>query len=432
MPSKNQTNITLTLEELQAIANGENPSRPQSTLTGFDNSKPNSEISSVLKPTVSSGIEAGGGIGSLGGEAGVLLSDGSIIAEGAAIPEGLQAVGSAPLPPSGFLGNAAPAAGITTAVINGVDAGQNLIKGDAKGKLEGGLTLAGTAAGAYLGGPVGAGIGSIAGRTVGRGAGWLGKKLGAFDKSTKEYERERWTDAANKGANDVDKTTAAQFFSISHPEGDDEIFDEGALKGRKYNWEEVSQVSSGKDVWGSLGFFQAFPNWISGFTPQEREAIANAALDNGLLTSNKGDLIFADENIGAIQEIAAQVKAGTFEPAKTAEQRWADKQAYLQQLADTEGYISEDLGKPFSPEEVAQPDVAQSQTATDVQTTKAQQQRRPQRPDLPTPSVEQPLHEPPPPPEPPPIKTAQEYSDAYTALLNRFSSVSTNPFRRSF
>lgn len=383
----------------------------------------------VAKPVAASAGGVGGAISALGTagaggglealEIGLGLAEGPLTAGQASLTSGLGAAGTA------------------AALYNGFDAASNIISDSRRGKgtVEGLGTLGGTTAGYFLGGPIGAGIGSIAGRTLGRGLASIGDSLGFIgQKSTKEYEQERWSEAAEKGAKPVDQESAVTFYQTSHPPDDDQIFDEGALAGRKYNWDEVKEVASGKDVWGSLGFFQTFPDWISGYTPQEREAIANAALDNDLLSSNKGDILFLDGDDEKIREIAAQVKAGTYEPLKTAEQRWADKQAYLQMLKDTEGYVSEDLGKPFTPEEAVQPDVSQGQTQVAPQSNQPSQGpgRRPvRRP--PVPGVPEPMPEPPPPPPPPPIKTAQDYADAYMSVYEKAAGGQLfNPLNRSF
>ena len=332
-------------------------------------------------------------------------------------------------------------AGGIVAANNVLDAGRNIFTGSrgGKGAVEGAGTVAGTTAGAIAGSAVGlpwlgAGVGSVIGRTAGRGLASVGDRLGFIgQKSTKEIQQERWKNSFDNAATDQDRAAVEYFADLKLNKNTNQVFEEGPLAGRQYSWDEVKNVADYKDVWGSQGFFEAFPDWISGYSEEERRLIANAAVDNDLITSSKGGLIFSDENEAKILDIARQVKAGEFVPTKTDEQRWADKQAFLQELANTQGYQSPELGMPYVPPEEAP-------APTDPQGDPVSSQPAPVgggRPNRPAPPPQQVVPEEPPlipggPTLQPEPKTAEDYANAYLDIYRANSSAKFTPYDRSY
>lgn len=171
-----------------------------------------------------------------------------------------------------------------------------------------------------------------AGLAIGLGAGLLGGH-----KSTDEYKQERWRDVL-ENTTGADRALAETFANKAVNNLDaygnpgEPVFKEGPLAGRDWRWDEVKNVAEPGDIWGSLGFFQAFPNWISEFTEEERYKIAQAALDEDLLISEKGSVYFPGENQNQIRSIAGQVKDGSYNFKKSQKQREQERAAYLQGL----------------------------------------------------------------------------------------------------
>lgn len=223
--------------------------------------------------------------------------------------------------------------------------------------------------GALSGAASGAAIGSVipgVGTVIGAGIGAL---LGAgstltYHKSTKDYQQERWGNASKNAATEADRQAVQTF---SHSPNDDGVLDEGALAGRKWKWDEIKEVASGKDLVGALAFIETFPDWISGYTHEERLQIAQAALDENLLMSEKGDIIASGKGgqRDRLKEIAGLVKAGQYQSVLSPEQREARRQAKLQELKQAEGYDSPMLGVPyFTAQQGEQPQAGQPPVAT--------------------------------------------------------------------
>lgn len=235
---------------------------------------------------------------------------------------------------SGIGNAAANAAGIATAGINAVDAFGNITKGDSAGVTEGVTTLAGTTLGTILGGGVGAGIGSIAGRTAGRGIVAAGRQLGAFGKSTDDYRNERYGAALDNASTEVDKAFVEQMAQNAEKSKGTQTIQTGPLAGRPYSWNEVKQFARPEEIMGEYAFLEAFPNWISGYSNDERVKIAQAALDEKLIDSDKGALLFSGKkgNLDRIKEIAAGVKDGTYQFTKTEAEREAERQQSAEKL----------------------------------------------------------------------------------------------------
>ena len=323
------------------------------------------------------------------------------------------------------------AAGVAVAGVNAVDAISNITKDSRRGKgaVEGTTTLIGTTLGAIFGGGIGAGIGSVAGRFVGRGlaslgdsAGWIGQK------SHLQHAQEIYGEAEKAALTDIDKEGVNHFYQQTVKQIEEgeagSYYKDGPLTDRQWKWQDVKNVSTGTDVWGEYGFFQAFPDWISGYTEEQRKEIASAALDHDLLTHDpkKGRLFSAKEgDLDAIQEIALQIKEGSYVPLYSDEERYQNKQEYLQQLADTEGYISPELGKPYEPpikqrggDETDDDDVVQ-ETGT-VDAPRGEKTRRPLKKRPPkfneVPDVQK---------QEPTIKSPTDYAQAYLSVYNKNS-----------
>lgn len=213
----------------------------------------------------------------------------------------LQSVGSATMPDgsAGTLlsdGSVVPANSITfgdvggtaAMVYNGIDAAGRLIHGNKRGKIQGGATLAGTGIGYALGGPVGGGIGSVVGRFAGRGLAHMfgGNVTGmAKDKRTEELSQMGYTPDQLKLRTDPDKTNK--------------------------HYGEVptaDRLSRPTDVWGSQGLMHTFgSDYLNKKSEQDRFADSQAAIDNGLIKSDKGDVVVTDE--AKLRDLSAAAEA---------------------------------------------------------------------------------------------------------------------------
>lgn len=253
-------------------------------------------------------------------------------------------------------------------------------------------------------------------------------------KSTDQHSAEKWGQSASLAKTDLDKQAVNDFYNKrieDNKKNPDSIFGEGALVGRKYKWDEVSKVAKGADIAGEHAFFQGFPDWMSGYSEGERNAIAEAAIDNGLISSDKGDLVFNTKNgnLDRIKGIAQQIKEGTYTPLKTDEQRWADKQAFLQNLKDTEGYISPELGEPYIPPEVRETEDRSNSEDNNTEATATKYIPKP-RPKPKLNDIPAPVPQPVPKPE---IRTPKDYAQAYLDVYNANSQLSgVNPYLRRY
>jgi len=241
---------------------------------------------------------------------------------------------------SGLGTAAAGAAGAAVAVYNVSDAINNISKDSRRGKgtVEGYYTIVGTIGGAMVGGAVGAGIGSVVGRTVGRGMASLGERLGFIGgRTTFQYQVDRWTSAMERAASTEEQKWGARKLNQlveQKQSGKPATWEEGPLAGRQWNLEDINGMGRGEDVWGEYAFFEAFPDWLTGWTEEERRIISEAALREGLLSTDKGSILFSGKrgHLARIQEIGYQVKQGTYTPAISDEQRMQDRAAYAQQI----------------------------------------------------------------------------------------------------
>jgi hypothetical protein len=247
---------------------------------------------------------------------------------------------------AGIGGNIAEGAGWAAAAYNVSDAINN-IKNDSrrgKGAVEGFYTTSGAVIGGVIGASfgmpgVGAGIGSVIGRTVGRGMASLGESLGFIGgRSTTQYQIDRWTAAMERAATtEEQKWIARKMNQVIEQKQSGEgapKFKYGALAGRQYTIEDLHGMGRGEDVWGEYAFFEAFPDWLTGWTEEERRIIAEAAIREKLLTSDKGSTLFSGKHgkLARIQEIGYQVKQGTYTHAISDEQRMQDRAAYAESI----------------------------------------------------------------------------------------------------
>ena len=280
------------------------------------------------------------GVGTSGVTAGYTpVSAGQIATDlSMATPE-TQAAWNAPMgAETGALTTAGNVVGGAVAAYNVTDAIQNIASGSRRGKgaVEGVFTGIGTAVGAIYGGWMGAGIGSVIGRTVGRGVASLGESLGLVGgRSTTQYQIDRWTSAMENAASPEEQKWAARQMDRvieQKQSGKPPIWEEGPLAGRKWNLQDINGMGRGEDVWGEYAFFEAFPDWLTGWTEQERRIISEAALRENLLSTDKGSVLFSGKrgHLARIQEIGYQVKQGTYVPAISDEQRMQDRAAYAQ------------------------------------------------------------------------------------------------------
>ena len=190
---------------------------------------------------------------------------------------GAQAAQATPVTPVAAPFSLADATGTTVAVINGIDAFNNLRNGDKRGRIEGGTTAAGTALGYFLGGPAGAGVGSVVGRTAGRGlahvfGGGVTKKEQA--KNTKKLLELGFLEEQLAGRINPDK---------SDP-----------------NYKKVPTAEIMRDpasMWGTYGMQSTFgPGYFNDMSEKDRWAVTQAAIENNLLKGKHGDVIVTDQD----------------------------------------------------------------------------------------------------------------------------------------
>lgn len=187
--------------------------------------------------------------------------------------------------------------------------------GDTRGVAQG--AASGAAMGSYFG-PWGTAIGGVVGGAFGA--------FGGGHKGTDQYRAERWGNAREKAATDADRQAVEHFYQIAEAGAKNQTFEAGPLAGREWNWEDIKGLGKGEDIWGANAFFDAFPDWISGFSEDQRRQIAQAALDQNLLASDNGSIVPRDK--AALQQVAAQVKSGEYVPIISEEEREKGRQEY--------------------------------------------------------------------------------------------------------
>ena len=219
-----------------------------------------------------------------GGYAGI--GEGGALTQGAAVPVG-----------PGYGAMAGNMAGGAVAAYNVMDALGNIGSRGGKGTVEGLGTGAGTALGYYFGGPLGAGIGSVLGRTAGRGIASVADRLGAFQKSTKEYQQDKTDELRKAGIRD-------EFIQARIDGGFGSGYkDNPESYGRKFGMIDEKGVlteAGKKDAasnWGSPDILKAIGNdYFDKYNEKQRYQITQGALDRGLLKGHKGDVILTDDD----------------------------------------------------------------------------------------------------------------------------------------
>lgn len=203
----------------------------------------------------------------------------------------LGSAGSIPATPEVLSINGAPPAqaDMGGSMLGNVGAGLGIAKGayDTYGAFQNGgkgaqtgLGEIGAGVGWFAGGPVG----SLVGAGIGNAVGWGAKKLGAFHKTTKEREQERWAGLVEDG---VDSQTAQHLFSSAHPEGD---------TGEGWTPEvEAKAMKNPIDMWGQYGMLQTFgQDYFNKMNEFQRFAATKYAIDNNLLDADRGDIVVTD------------------------------------------------------------------------------------------------------------------------------------------
>lgn len=119
--------------------------------------------------------------------------------------------------------------------------------------------------------------------------------LGLDEKSTKEYQQERW---GRLGENAEEGSITADYLAqyaeeINNPTGKPVDL----------------ETSTGLELTPGLGFFEVFEDdWLEGFSEAQRIDIANRAREENLLKLNKGDIIVSSaENKDRLRQIGDEV-----------------------------------------------------------------------------------------------------------------------------
>jgi hypothetical protein len=225
------------------------------------------------------------------GTAGILMSDGAVVAPQAASGFSLSGIGAA----GNYILPAAGAYGAYDLF--------NRENGAGRGALQG--AASGAAIGSYFGMPlVGAGIG-----------GAIGLAESFFDNpSTKELEKERWGNLADAGV--VDAQAA---FLANHPPGDTSIYQEGPRKGQKWKFENALEDAKKDPNHFRLVFgnYDTFGNDWSTYTPEQQLAITGRLANEGLYAGRKGDVVITDKE--RARKIKDEVLSGATAPSVTPE-----------------------------------------------------------------------------------------------------------------
>ena len=213
------------------------------------------------------------------GSPATILADGSIAGESGFSLGGIGGAGNYVLPAAGLLG------------------AYDLIKNKRKGAR-------GIAQGAASGAAIGSffpGAGTLVGAGVG---GLLGAGMGLFDqKSTKDYENERWGGLIDRSSPGVAEQIQ-HFKDVSHPEGDT-----GEQWKQQGGWEALKKRATPEDLWGTYGVFDTFGNdWLEKYNEDQRRKITQKLIDNNLFGSGKGDIIVTDKT--KARQLAEEVLSG--------------------------------------------------------------------------------------------------------------------------
>lgn len=183
------------------------------------------------------------------------------------------------------------------------------------------LPLAAIAAGTYLGseamydmykgrkpglpGRIIAGIGTGGLSEIAKATGLLGHK------STKEYQRERWGDLA--GSEDpMMANYGKQYLDyLGSEQAKTDAQYPNTFEGRK----EAGTLKP-EHVWGGVDLINTLgSDYLNKYTTDQRTKIAQAAIDNNLIYTDKGDQFIKDKE--ALKGLATQITTGAYKPGNT-------------------------------------------------------------------------------------------------------------------
>lgn len=224
-----------------------------------------------------------------------------------AVPAGTTATA----PASGGLLAAAPYAGAAGAGLGAYGVYNATQMNDRKkAAISGGLSGAGMGAGLAMAAPL-IGLGPLGWGALGLmalGGGALGGGLGAglAHKSTKERERERWAKATKGNASaqafydqlkQNEKSQANYNGKVNQSYAPDAVGvqDDGNWVNNKFAGSRNESDLRPEDIWGSQDFFMNVPDWLTGYSEDQRRRGAQALLDQGLIREKKGGIYFTDD-----------------------------------------------------------------------------------------------------------------------------------------
>ena len=133
-------------------------------------------------------------------------------------------------------------------------------------------------------------------------------------KSTKEYQAERASGAFDAAVTDADKEYVKTMYELKQQAASDNIIRDPSnpYDGQPWRWEEQKPLMKGEDAWGFMGFQEAFPDFISGYT----EAIESPAFGS-----------FRGEVIGSNFELTWESEPGEVyrvQKVDTSSRQWSD------------------------------------------------------------------------------------------------------------
>lgn len=238
-------------------------------------------------------VEAASGIGpiadgagyasSLGGNALSGVSGIGPVADGGAYVSSLQGTGSGL---SNALGSATPYLGAAGAALGAYGAFQGIKNKNPLGAALGGGGIGlGLNAMGYALGPVGwaAALGAPALLA-------LGNKF--FDqKSTKEYQQERWGKLAESSS------PAMQQYANQYLQYMQNAPEEHKERGRNFDALQAAGQLRPEEVWGAQGIMKSMGNdWLTKYSEQQRRDISQEALKRQMFRGDKGDIGLVDPN----------------------------------------------------------------------------------------------------------------------------------------
>jgi hypothetical protein len=123
-------------------------------------------------------------------------------------------------------------------------------------------------------------------------------------KSTKDYQNERVGNLESQG-----NVGAANFLREARGIADknNDTWQEGPFKGQKWSFDKATQLAKQDPTAfiGVLGNFEAFGDKWLGVAPEKQKQVVSQLLNEGLYTSDKGDVLIKDKN--RANEIFSQV-----------------------------------------------------------------------------------------------------------------------------